>query len=528
MKPTPSLPAAWFAGLSILFGGHLSPANAWVCPAQGGTIRKNEGSLAIGKGRFGGGSALSYSSGFSDERGAGNSNSTSPVLERLRINGVSVSPKGFHVLLEPTTARKTGTEHAGATDPACGEGEGKPSPIELGQPPKRQIVPGASDAAIAPGASDGETQRESAENGAGGLLLPLKVTNDPADAFAATSPESLTLCQLLSGVDMAGAILPPELLGKIVVSHVEDKVDSMYDDDDDDEEEEEQDNAAVFVPVLSPIEGKLWEFLKNEEALSREQQASASLYASSPVPPRIPQLPEVTLDQLTLVPAHHREGKAAGGSHPSWLCRLECALPQWKDFLTVDVRADLLASLAYNYDPESSPLFTCIALALRYKAPIVLEEELRQDAPSGGGHAGKETETKGEAKAKKAPTETEGGSGKSNSNSSSTNTNTHNGGYWSSPDDLDRDFPQRTTLRSLRQQSSRVTQNIERGFEIHKLTGALEIARRLGDDAAAEKIRAKLDEYDSMEGLPTLGDASGGRTTGGDDRLDDLEQNILQ
>eukprot|EP00533_Pseudo-nitzschia_delicatissima_P005798 CAMPEP_0116078902 /NCGR_PEP_ID=MMETSP0327-20121206/856_1 /TAXON_ID=44447 /ORGANISM="Pseudo-nitzschia delicatissima, Strain B596" /LENGTH=417 /DNA_ID=CAMNT_0003569491 /DNA_START=55 /DNA_END=1309 /DNA_ORIENTATION=- len=297
-------------------------------------------------------------------------------------------------------------------------------------------------------------------------VLPLKMTNDPADTFAATSPESLTLCQLLSGVDMAGAILPPELLGRIVSCHIEDKLDSLYDDDDDDDDEQE--TPSVFTPVLSPIEMKIWEYFQNQEAMMREQQ----LFSSEPKKDSFKaQMPQVTLDQLTLVPL-------VSDSEASWQCKLECALPEWKENIVVDVKADLLASLAYNYDPEASPLFTCVALALRYKAPIVLKD-IKQD----------DDDDKTQQ-------------------------------VWSTFDDLDRDFPQRTTLENLQQQSNRVTQNIEQGFEIHKLTGALQIAMRLGDLKAAEKIRAKLDEYDSMEDLPTVMDAS--------DRMDDLENNMFQ
>merc|ERR1712224_693063 len=123
----------------------------------------------------------------------------------------------------------------------------------------------------------------------------------------------------------------------------------------------------------------------------------------------------------------------------AWQCRLECALPEWKERIVVDVQNDLLASFAYNYDPEASPLFLCIALALRYKAPIVMLEGPSNDNQQQS----------------------------YSSSSSSTATTTQQLLY--SRDDLDRDFPQRTTLESLAQQSQRVAQHIARDFEIHKL-----------------------------------------------------------
>ena len=51
--------------------------------------------------------------------------------------------------------------------------------------------------------------------------LPWQVTDDPQDALSATSAEALTMIQLLSGVDMAGAILPPDVLAKLVLHHAE-------------------------------------------------------------------------------------------------------------------------------------------------------------------------------------------------------------------------------------------------------------------------------------------------------------------
>ena len=68
---------------------------------------------------------------------------------------------------------------------------------------------------------------------------------------------------------------------------------------------------------------------------------------------------------------------------------------------------------------------------------------------------------------------------------------------------LDALLPQRTTVAKLQHQSTRVAENIERGFEIHKLTKALEMARKFGDTAAEEKILAELQKFDSFEELPT-------------------------
>eukprot|EP00536_Pseudo-nitzschia_multiseries_P001083 jgi/Psemu1/2458/gm1.2458_g len=541
----------YFVGLFVLLRECPLSAEAWVCP-----------SLSVSSRRRSETTALFYSSEFEDGSNQQNRTQTqtqthtAPILERLRINGVSVSPKGFHVLLESTTARNpVGVGVATATATATEEeaqAEAEPAAAHAHDDDKDETkTPTSSlnskdnedgtnagtvvgDASVSSSDNDNdqdndkiETTGTSTGTSTSTVVLPLKMTNDPADAYAATSPESLTLCQLLSGVDMAGAILPPELLGKMVVCHIEDKLETLYDDDEEEEDDEEdnKNESSTFTPVLSPIEQKLWEFLQNQEALKREHQALAAMQSMSPVPPFRTQMPQITLDQLTLVPAATSTSTSTSTSI-SWLCRLECALPDWNERITVNVKPDVLASLAYNYDPESSPLFTCIALALRYKAPIVLEQQQQQ--PQQQQQEQQMTEQRRDSLV---------------GTSTNNNNNNNESKFWSSRDDLDRDFPQRTTLQSLQQQSNRVMANIERGFEIHKLTGALQIAMRLGDTKAAEKIRAKLDEYDSMDDLPTLGennhksnnnnnnngDSEPNDNRGGcDDRLDDLEKNILQ
>ncbi|KAG7354641.1 hypothetical protein IV203_003997 [Nitzschia inconspicua] len=347
---------------------------------------------------------------------------TTPILERLQVAGVSVSPKGFHVILQRPTSSLNDKN-------VC-----DPSPS----------------------------------------YLPIKVTNDPSDAFAATSPESLTLCQLLSGVDMAGAILPPELLSKLVVYHIEEK--------------RQQNNEQM---PLSEQEQAIWDALqKSLSNTSQDSYKDAHVWFQNRI-----KLPQITLDQLTLVPSLNEKKKL------QWKCRLECALPEWKERLVLpNVQPDILSSLAFQHDPETSLLFTCIALALRYKAPIVLEQV-----------------------------------GFESGNRDSTVT-TLAERYTLTLQELNQAFPQRTTVGKLQQQSTRVAENIERGFEIHKLQGALTIAMKLGDQEAAKRIRDKLDEYDSMQDLPTTASTTTTATSDtsnskGDEEggsLDDLDKNILQ
>jgi hypothetical protein len=349
------------------------------------------------------------------------SSPTVSTLERLKISGVSVSPNGFHVILQRN-----------------------------------------------PVASDEE----------GGRYIPIKVTNDIQDAFAATTPESLTLCQLLSGVDMAGVILPPELLSKIVVYHIEEKIQQQQQHTMNDQEGQQL--------QLSPQEQKIVEKIQESLPDNQESYKDSHVWFQSRM-----SIPQITLDQLTLIP----DGRN------NWKCRLDCAVPDLKDRLVLEVQKEILSSLLYQYDTETSLMFTCIALALRYRAPIVLEvPSQRHD---------------------------------------STTTTTTASSFATTLQRLEREFPKRTTVDRLQQQSTRVARNIERGFEIHKLQGALRVAMKLGDQRAVEKIRAKLDEYDSMDSLPTTTAATTTTSTMGDtknnsivedddDRLDDLDKNILQ
>merc|ERR1739844_223356 len=55
-------------------------------------------------------------------------------------------------------------------------------------------------------------------------------------------------------------------------------------------------------------------------------------------------------------------------------------------------------------------------------------------------------------------------------------------------------LPQWRSTNALQSQSKRVVENIEQGFQLTTLQGALKIALQKGDDVAAEKIRAEIDK----------------------------------
>lgn len=231
--------------------------------------------------------------------------------------------------------------------------------------------------------------------------LPLQVTHNPQDSYTSTSPESLTLLQLISGVDMAGAILPPDILAQLVVLHAESQPTVLHSQD-----------------ILQSLE-----LPEGVDSYSETNQWHRS---------RI-KLPQVTLDELTLYPL--RFDVTIKGLGP----------------LSFVPSEDELKQVCWSYD-EASRDFLALALALRYRAPIIV----RKEPPS------------------------------------------------TTLENIEDEFPMFATVENLQRTSYRVQKNIERGFEIHKLSGALRVAIEKGDNAAAAKIRKALDELESMDDLPTL------------------------
>lgn len=298
-------------------------------------------------------------------------------------------------------------------------------------------------------------------NASESATLPLQVTSDPQDAYTTSSPQALTIIQLLAGVDMAGAILPPETLAKIVVLACE----------------------SIPEPFLEPAQQQLLSMVQQGLASSRaaanlEEVPQSSLCYSDAHPwlqSRCP-LPQVTLDEVVL--SYHdddatRNDDVSKLSDPSkWSCQLRCKAKGVEGSIAVKAGPDLIQAVSYQYDPATSGLFTCLALALRYKAPIQLRQDEEQYVP-----------------------------------------------LIHTPQDLERLFPQKTTVAKLHQSSTRVTKNIERGFEVHKLQKALELARKKGDTQAEIKIRAALDKMDSFQELPVTShdEDNGGSESGVDD-----------
>eukprot|EP00541_Cyclophora_tenuis_P017116 CAMPEP_0116572478 /NCGR_PEP_ID=MMETSP0397-20121206/18200_1 /TAXON_ID=216820 /ORGANISM="Cyclophora tenuis, Strain ECT3854" /LENGTH=320 /DNA_ID=CAMNT_0004100815 /DNA_START=173 /DNA_END=1135 /DNA_ORIENTATION=+ len=237
---------------------------------------------------------------------------------------------------------------------------------------------------------------------------PVQITSTEEDASAATSPEALTILQLISGVDMAGAILPPDILARMSVL------------------QSEQRDDFVSRSIITYVKDSL--------------PKGANYSESHPWFQSRVRLPQVTLDGVQMNPLS-----------------LECVSRGIGQF-SLTLTEDILKAVCFNYDEVGSETFMAVALALRYKAPIQVTGEVETI----------------------------------------------------DQEELSKTFPLFKSADNLFESSKRVTKSIERGFEYHKLSGALRIAMERGDQVAAERIQEKLDEFDSLDDLLTLDDGTDG------------------
>ena len=284
-------------------------------------------------------------------------------------------------------------------------------------------------------------------------LLPIQVTDDPLDRCAATSGQALTIVQLLSNVDMAGVILPPQVLAQLVIVALEEANNSHVADD-----------GAIIGSVhehwqfnlLHSVKDQVGELVsgkKADEDFDDEfSYTDASLWVRSRT-----KLPVCTLDQvhfnvvdesIDLDVVVRGEGEEQGNQR----------------FILENLSEKTVSSvLQEEYRIGVSKNFMAIALALRYKAPITVTLPTANDD---------DDET-----------------------------------IFYSEKELQAKFPLYTTVANLQRTSNRVFENIERGFEYQKLQAAYNIARNKQDFKAMAKIQEKLDEMDNnlingMDDLP--------------------------
>lgn len=244
---------------------------------------------------------------------------------------------------------------------------------------------------------------------------PLRVTDNIADTGAATSPEALTILQLLANVDMAGAILPPDILARVTILSCE----------------EGQCDAEVADEVLEMVHDNLPDGVETYGELHEWGKSRVSL-------------PVATVDEVIV-----EDDKSF-----TWRCSV-------KNHGRISLRPTIstLEQISYDFCPQVSFAFLSTALALRYRAPISMKVTPEMESS------------------------------------------------FLTLDALRKRFPMYRSAGKLQQTSQRAAIAVERVFEINKLQAALRIAMEKEDHAAAAKIRAALDEMDSMKDLPVQADS---------------------
>ena len=271
-------------------------------------------------------------------------------------------------------------------------------------------------------------------------ILPIQVTCDPRDSLHATSPQALTLLQLLATptpVDMAGPVFPVETLSKLVVLH---------------HEEQSQDNTA------SPAQHPLVDYLQASIAVqlaNRFNVTSDYSYSSQPdwIQARL-SLPPCSVDQVQVT---------INNTNAALSWSLQVRSPSVSTSLSLAPSHSAVEQVCWRDDQQEysdsvAMAFVCLALALRYKAPIDVV-------------------------------------------TATNNVDDNTTGFCNSKELLQQ-FPMAKSRTELSQTTTRVHKNIERGFNINKLQAALRVAMQKGDVGAATKIRRALDEMDDMSDLP--------------------------
>lgn len=164
-------------------------------------------------------------------------------------------------------------------------------------------------------------------------FVPLVVTE--SDTHEVVSAEALTLCQLLVKLDLAGAILPPDVLSKVAVLTLERGA---------------KENSDKLVPFLEDIYEQT-----NGEAFSSLQPWMRS---------RI-RLPKCSLDMLeyTIDPEKKNDNSII----------LQIKSQEDDSSFAIPLLESVVKEVVYEYIPDLSRNFLAISLALRYQCPINLE-----------------------------------------------------------------------------------------------------------------------------------------------------------
>jgi hypothetical protein len=462
---------------------------------------------------------LFYKDDSNDSNNDGKSNVKATIdnsVRRTSMKGVSVSPKGFLILLQ--------TPSIGNIDSNDNENPGN---IFMKDDKKAA------------------THKNT--------ILPIRITSTIKDAFATTSAESLTICQLLSGVDMAGAILSPDVLKNIVglycSSSLDEEDDEIEEDESiiiedelglgmDNENDKDYDNNAnvkkfvhdflstslgpntksfeeasayqrsrvifpkitldsikIDIPSVNIIPSNQWTDIVTNKAMMQQQQNTNDDYDMHkkkgllPIPLQYVLECRIDGDKTLDIPLHSELGSDENDEVPmTTTASMEMELEDSRN---------IMEQVLYSYDDQCSGAFVPMALALRYKCPIVITSraldciETTQNAFEEMDDLDISICIQQVAKNVDAVEE-------------DNDDNDHNDSVfgWNGGDErfgdeendkvIQKLLPQWRSTTALQDQSQRVVENIEQGFQVTKLQGALRIAQQRGDEKAAKKIRAEI------------------------------------
>jgi hypothetical protein len=335
-----------------------------------------------------------------------------------------------------------------------------------------------------PDDDDDATTASSSTTQTRNYFLPIHVSDDTADRTAATSPEALTLLQLMANVDMAGSVLPPNVLERIVILTLEG--------DDDDDDAPKRTRTLEEESLVQTVQDQIFNLQKQQQQQKGGTSSSSindddmcTRYADCPswLQSRV-RLPVCTLNELVVDISVVANATSSSDAAAVAAARLEFGLNVSANdfgtfFLETSLSSDpadaasrrrhssIVPCVSYTYRPHTSRAFLAMALALRYQAPVIVS----------------------------IPTTTI-------TNSSSLPTP-----LLLTKEELQQQFPLFRSLSMLQERSNNVVTSIKRGFAVNQLQAAYQIAIQRQDEAAMVKIRAKLDEIDDMSELPTQADS---------------------
>ena len=342
------------------------------------------------------------------------------------------------------------------------------------------------------------------------MILPIRVTSDPEDEFSASSPESLTICQLLEGVDMAGAMLKPSILNEVVALscslsenqpmqssflinsssspriHVEDELglstlDNMQ------IQQSSLTSSTISSNTRTWFNQRIAESLPLQTSFATAQPWERNRVIFPPI-----QLVgvdiQLPLDKLSLSPQLHKENNNYNYTIPlqfnlkcivnenqpltvplySEVSTLKACVPCYDEALENElIQSELiLRQCLYTFDISSSAAYLAIALALRYDAPIRISSNAIQ-LFSLNHHM------------EKNPS--------SSSSSACTNNNDSN-----KDDEILKIFPKFKSRSSVRTMMGRTLKDIEQGFHLKQLMSALNVAKTKKDRLAITKIELEI------------------------------------